>query len=135
MKALIDANLVLDVLQKRTPFFEDSLKIWKLCETEKIEGFISTLTFANLVYVMRKELSPETIDDVFKRLSLIFHFVSMTVDDVANAIEMKWNDFEDAVQSATAKRICADFIISRNSKDFQKSDVAVVSPAEFLAIF
>ena len=66
MRLLIDGNILLDVLQKREPHFEASAMIWKLCETEQAEGFVSALTFANIVYVMRKELTPETIEEVLK---------------------------------------------------------------------
>ena len=74
MKLLIDANILLDVLQNRAIFVEDSSLVWKLCETGQTEGIVSALTFANLVYVMRKELGPEKIEEVCKLLSLIFHF-------------------------------------------------------------
>ena len=47
MKLLIDANILLDVLQKREPYYHDSALIWKLCETEQVKGHVSTLTFAN----------------------------------------------------------------------------------------
>ena len=57
MRLLIDGNILLDVLQKRTPHYEDSAKVWKMCETDLAEGYVSALTFANLVYVMRRKLS------------------------------------------------------------------------------
>ena len=41
MKILIDTNVILDVLCDRTDFVESSSKIWKLCEVEKIDGYIS----------------------------------------------------------------------------------------------
>ena len=47
--------------------------------------------------------------------------------------EMLWDDFEDDVQAATAKRIHADYIITRNVKDFKKSEVISFNHAEFLA--
>ena len=68
MKLLIDGNILLDVLQKREPHYEDSARIWKMCETDMAEGCVSALTFANLVYVMRKELDPEKIGEVLKKL-------------------------------------------------------------------
>ena len=40
MKILIDTNVILDVLCDRTDFVESSSKIWKLCEVEKIDGYI-----------------------------------------------------------------------------------------------
>ena len=133
MRLLIDANILLDVLQNREPFVEASSVIWKLCETEQAEGFVSALTFANLVYVMRKELSPEKIADVLHRLSLIFSFTELGTSDLIHAADLHWDDYEDAVQSVTAERIHADYIITRNVRDFVKSDVMAFTPSELLA--
>ena len=55
MVLLIDANIILDVLLNRSEFVKDSSMIWKLCETEQAKGYVSALTFANLVYIMRKQ--------------------------------------------------------------------------------
>ena len=135
MRLLIDGNILLDVLQKREPHFEASSTVWKLCETEQAEGYVSALTFANLVYVMRKQLEPEMIEDVLKKLSLIFRFTDLTTSALTAAAGMRWNDFEDAIQSAAAERINADFIITRNVRDFRGSRVTAFTPAEFIARF
>lgn len=135
MRLLIDGNIVLDVLQNRETFVENSSKIWKLCETEQIEGFISALTFANLVYVMRKTLDPEKIEDVLEKLSLIFRFADFSVQDLTHAAHLKWDDFEDAIQAVTAQRLHADSIITRNVRDFRGSKVIALTPAEFLERF
>ncbi len=133
MRLLIDANILLDVLQKREPHYHDSALIWKLCETGSAEGYVSSLTFANLVYVMRKELAPDEVETVLRQLKLIFQLTDLSVSDIIRAAEMKWNDFEDAVHSAIAERIHADCIITRNVKDFKKSKVYALTPAEYLA--
>ena len=133
MRLLIDGNIILDVLQNREPHVVDSAKIWKLCETDQVEGYVSGLTFSNLVYIMRKELSPEKINEVFKSLGLIFRFTDLTVSDLAKAAEQQWDDFEDALQVATAERIHADNIITRNVKDFKQSKIVAFTPTEFLA--
>ncbi len=132
MKALIDGNILLDVLQNRSPHVEASAQIWKLCETDQIEGFVSALTFADLVYIMRKELTPDSIHEVLKKLAIIFRFTDLNVSDMTEAAAMQWKDYEDAIQSATAKRIHADWIITRNTRDFLKSAVPALTPAEFL---
>jgi len=49
------------------------------------------------------------------------------------SVNMKWPDFEDAVQSATAEAIHADYIVTRNIKDFVKSKVVAFTPGELLA--
>lgn len=133
MVLLIDANIILDVLLNRPDFVKDSAMIWKLCETEQMKGYVSTLTFANLVYIMRKQLDPEKIEDVFHKLNLIFEFADFSVSDMTHAAELNWKDFEDAVQSVTAERIHADYIITRNVRDFSKSRVMAFTPSELLA--
>ena len=133
MVLLIDANIILDVLLNRPDFVKDSAMIWKLCETEQMKGYVSTLTFANLVYIMRKQLDPEKIEDVFHKLNLIFEFADFSVSDLTHAADLNWKDFEDAVQSVTAERIHADYIITRNVRDFSKSRVMAFTPPELLA--
>ena len=133
MVLLIDANIILDVLLNRPDYVKDSAMIWKLCETEQMKGYVSTLTFANLVYIMRKQLDPEKIEDVFHKLNLIFEFADFSVSDLTHAADLNWKDFEDAVQSVTAERIHADYIITRNVRDFSKSRVMAFTPSELLA--
>ncbi len=135
MNLLIDGNIILDVLQNREPHVEASSKVWKLCETNLVEGYVSALTFADMVYVMRKELTPEKIHEVLKKLALIFHFTELSVSDIEKAAGMMWNDYEDAVQAATAERIRAAAIITRNIKDYQQSKIPAFTPAEFLERF
>ena len=135
MKLLIDANVIIDVLQDRRPHVADSAIVWKLCETLKAEGHISVLTFADLVYIMRKELYPSQIDDVLNKLSLIFRLTDLTANDLFKAAQLHWSDFEDALQSVTAERIHADYIITRNIRDFADSSVPAITPAEFCGLF
>lgn len=133
MKLLIDANILLDVLQNREPHVQTSSVIWKLCETEKAKGYVSVLTFANLVYIMRKEFTPKRIEETLDALSLIFEFADLSASDLSHAAELGWDDFEDALQSVTAERIRADYIITRNIKDFAGSKVIAFTPSELIA--
>ena len=132
MKVLIDGNILLDVLERREPFYKDSSLVWKLCETGQTDGCISALTFADLVYIMRKELDPVRIKDVLTRLSMIFSVEGLLPWDLIKAAELEWKDYEDAIQSVTASRISADGIITRNVKDYKDSIVQAMTPEEFL---
>ena len=132
MRVLIDANILLDVLQARRPHLKNSSLIWKLCETDQTTGYVSSLSFANIVYVMCKELDAETIEDVFAKLQLIFRFTELSVSDLSKAIALRLDDFEDALQIATASRLKADYIITRNVKNFIESETPVVTPDEYL---
>lgn len=132
MKVLIDTNVILDVLCKREGFFEDADKIFKLCEVKKIEGYISALSISNLVYIMRKELDAEKIKEVLQQLSLIFKITDLKADDLKKAADMNFKDYEDALQSVCAVRFKANYIITRNIKDFTYSKVMAIKPSELL---
>lgn len=132
MKLLIDANILLDVLQRREPFVSESSLVWKACEAGQDEGILSALTLANLVYVMRRELNPERTEAVLKALGIIFSVTELGAADLRRAAELRWPDFEDAVQSVTAQRLGADYIITRNIRDFAESRVPAMTPSEWL---
>lgn len=133
MVLLIDTNIVLDVLMNRPEFVKDSSVVWKLCETGRVKGYLSTLSYANMMYIMRKQMTPEQVEEIFHRISLIFEFADFSPNVLERAVDMKWKDFEDAVQSATAESVHADYIITRNIRDFAQSKVTAFMPAEFLA--
>ncbi len=134
MVLLIDTDILLDVLLNRSEFVKDSSMVWKLLrETEQAKGYLSTLTYANMMYAMRKQLTPDQIEEVFRKLNLIFKFADFSPAVLERAVNMKWKDFEDAVQSATAESVHADYIITRNLKDFTRSKVMAFTPTELLA--
>ena len=132
MKVLIDTNIILDVLCKRPDFYEDSAKVFKLCEVKRISGVISALSIPNIMYILRKELDSEKTKEILDNLSLIFSIADLKADDLKKAAAMEFKDFEDALQSACAARIKANYIITRNIRDFTMSKVAAIKPTELL---
>lgn len=132
MKVLIDTNVVLDVLYKREGFYEDSLKIWKLCETRKIDGYISALSIPNIVYILRRELDPEKTLEVINNINLVFKIYDLKSEIIMRAAEKKTKDYEDALQMVTAQKLKASFIVTRNIKDFTGSKIIAVKPSELL---
>ena len=132
MRVLIDTNVILDVLCNRQGFADDAAKIFKFCEVNKIEGYISAISVPNIVYILRKELDAEKTKDILKQLSLIFKIADLKADDLKKAANLMFNDYEDALQSVCASRIKANYIITRNIKDFTNSKVAAIKPSELL---
>ena len=131
MVLLVDDNVLLDVLQNRQPHYEYSFNIWELCRKGQCEGYISVLTFADIVYIMRKEVAYNEIEVLLDKVSKVFVFAGLSFLDLEIAANMKWRDFEDAVQSSTAVRIRADYIITRKTKDYHGSPVPAVTPEEY----
>lgn len=132
MKVLIDTNIILDVLCKRHDFYEDSAKIFKLCEVKKISGVISALSIPNIMYILRKELDADKTREILDSLMLIFSVADLKADDLKKAAAMGFKDYEDAIQSACAVRIKANYIVTRNIKDFADSRVTAIKPSELL---
>ena len=102
MKLLIDANILLDVLQNREPFVGASSVIWKLCETEKTVGYAAVLSFAILVYVMREQLDSGNVSEVLLQLSLIFSLVEFVHVDLPHAAQLECLACIVAVMGVTA---------------------------------
>lgn len=132
MKVLIDTNVILDVLCNRPDFVETSSKIWKYCEVKQIEGYISALSVPNIVYILRKELTPEKTQELIKKIMLIFDIIELKSADFKNASEMLTSDYEDALQMCCANRIKADYIATRNIRDFKDSKIPALKPSELL---
>ena len=61
MKLFIDTNVVIDFIASRETFVDDSRAILNLCESGKVEGGISALTFCTVSYVLRKFVQPGTM--------------------------------------------------------------------------
>ena len=132
MKLLIDTNVILDVLCNRSEFVEDASKIFKLCEIKKIDGYISALSVPNIVYIMRKELDSAKIREILEKFSLIFKITDLKAEEIKKAANLDFKDFEDALQSICAKRIKANYIVTRNIKDYSNSPITAIKPSELL---
>ena len=132
MELMIDTNVIFDVLMERTPYFDASYQILQLCEWTLFHGHVSTVAIADLIYCCRKQLSPEATLNVCLGFSEILTIEDLKAEDLFDAALLKWKDFEDSVQYMIAKRIKADFIISRDLKGFHQSDIQVMTPQDFV---
>jgi len=130
MKILIDTNVILDVLCNRTDFVADSLKVFKYCEAGQVTGVISALSIPNIVYIMRKELDAGKIREILTTLTSIFTVADLRESDLMKAADLDFSDYEDALQSVCASRVKANFIVTRNIKDYKNSAIPAIKPAE-----
>jgi predicted nucleic acid-binding protein len=51
------------------------------------------------------------------------------------ALESKFSDFEDAVQNYCALKNQCDMIVTRNIEDYKMSELKVLLPQEFIALY
>ncbi len=133
MNVFLDTSVLLDVLARREPFYSDSAEVWTLAERGQVRGFISTLSIANLSYLLRREASPKAARKALSVLQDIFGLVPLDARIIDHAIDSAMDDFEDAIQVFIAIRAGADILITRNGDDFPDADMAIQTPAQFLA--
>jgi len=57
---------------------------------------------------------------------------SVTGNEIRRALDIDWNDFEDAVQYVTGESLAVDYIVTRNTSDFASATIPVVTPDELL---
>ena len=130
---LIDTNIFIDVLQDRIPFTDNSQAVIGLVTQKKIKGAVAAHSITNLWYILRKTHSDEERRNYLLSLFEIFDVVSIDKNRLVAALEnSNFKDFEDCLQDECACAINADYIITRNAKDFESSMVKVLTPEEFL---
>jgi predicted nucleic acid-binding protein len=132
MKILVDTNILLDVLARRTPFFEDSAKVWSLIHEGAIEGFLAAISVNNLYYIIRKLRDKRTAESFVDDLLRDFEIVNLTKDVLKQARTLPGKDFEDAIQYFSAIQEGCEILITRNKKDFPSAGLQLLTPAEFL---
>ncbi|MDR2588137.1 MAG: PIN domain-containing protein [Spirochaetales bacterium] len=136
MKALFDTNVIVDILGCRAPFFHNSNAVFLMAAAHKIEGIIAASSITDIYYLVRKNYqdSGKALTSILSTLDVLTP-VDTTADNIHTAAKMGFADFEDAVIAAIADREDADYIITRNGKDFLESLVPALSPTEFLEEF
>lgn len=133
MKFIIDTCVVVDVLQKREPFYTFSHDALALIAQREDIATLTAKALMDIHYLMRKYFhSEEAARAEIAKLIELFEIESTTESDCKAALRSEMSDFEDAAMSAAARRIGADFIVTRNVKDFACSPVPAIMPDELL---
>lgn len=136
MTILIDTNVILDILQKREPFFKDSYQALLQAIENDSKCLVSASAVTDIFYILRKSLgSIARAKEQLRQLSSLVTFADVKGLDLHIALMSDMPDFEDAVADAVAGRNGAEYILTRNIKDFNKSKVPAISPTEFLKLY
>ena len=131
MKLFIDTNVVLDLLQYREPWVHDTLVLFQLAKEKRVELIVSDLTFVNVVYIAGKNVDKKKLNETLVGLKKFLTIVPIGDACIEQALCGDYADFEDAVQSFAAKREKVDYILSRDEKGFNMSEIPVMNVTEF----
>lgn len=133
MRAIIDTNVVLDVLLERDPFAGPAIEVFCLAEQSGIDALICATTVTTIDYLLQKSLPKPKARNALHRLVSLFGIATVNRPVIERALASKIQDFEDAVLNESGRMAGADFIITRNTRDFAESPLKVCDPSEFLA--
>lgn len=131
-KIFADTDVCIDLLSNRKPFNAAAEKLFSLADIGKIEVYVSSLSFANIDYVLRSQYSGHDSRQIiakFKTLVSVLPVDSKTID---LAIASDFNDFEDAIQYYSAIENGITVLVTRNIRDYKNATIKVVTPETFL---
>lgn len=133
-KIFLDINVILDVLLKRDKLYKAPAIIFKTVENEKLQGFISALSFPTLFYILAKELDREKALNLLNKIRVVFNVARVDEKIIDKSLVSTFKDFEDAVQYYSCMSTKSDYLITRNVKDYKTSNIPVITPEEFVAL-
>jgi len=132
-KVFIDTNIVIDLLSKREPFYNESADIFSLADKKIIKLSISSLTIANTSYTLLRHTNSKNAKEILRKLRLIVKILPLDNKIIGIALnDDSFSDFEDGLQYFTAIENSQDIIITRNLRDFKASRLPVMSARQFL---
>ncbi len=127
----LDTNILVDLIADRKPFSKYAIEIFNKAEGNKINLYTSSHSIATTHYLLKKYLDEKRLREVLNNLLDFVTVVSVDIQIIKQALRSHHRDFEDSIQIACALTIeNIDCIVTRNTKDFQKSEVKVLPPDE-----
>ncbi len=132
-KVFLDTDIVLDFLLGREPFFDEAVDVMFLAEDRKIKCLASPLSFSNIFYIVSRLENPKFALKTLHRLRSIVSLSPVNEKIVDSALISEFKDFEDAIQYYSAEKYQVDCLLTRNKKDYFKSQIPVLSAREYLS--
>ena len=96
------------------------------------EAWLAWHSIATLSYLIDRQLAAVPARAFIRDLLEWADVAHTARADARLALDLPMPDLEDALQVAAAMACGAQFIVTRNQRDFKKSPVTAVSPDDFL---
>jgi len=133
MKIFVDNDVILDVLLERKNF-EYSRELLSIIEQKQIDAFTSPIIFTNSFYIISKLRNKAKAWSALKKIRLLFSVSKVNEKVIDIALASDFSDFEDAVQYYSALEQKVDYLITRNKKDYDVTQIPIATPQELIAI-
>ncbi|MDO9137416.1 MAG: PIN domain-containing protein [Lutibacter sp.] len=134
-RILIDTDVILDLFFDREPYSENAAKVLSLCEKKAVIGFVTPVIISNVYYLLSQKAKQEKVIQKLKILLSILEVLVIDKNAIIVALNSEFKDFEDALQNYSAELNGEiDIIITRNTKDYKKSQIGIMNPENFLKL-
>ena len=130
-KIFVDANIVMDLLEKREEFYQEAQELFTLSDKKNVKLYVSALTLANVHFLLFKHLKMEA-RKVLAKFKVLVEVLAVDDKIIDLSLTSDLKDFEDAIQYYTAIENEMDIIITRNKKDFKNVNLPILTAKEFL---
>ena len=98
-------------------------------------GVISSISITNIYYVLRKISTNDKTRSFIKTILKYISVITVDHGSILTALDSKFMDFEDGFQNYCALKNQCDLILTRNIKDYTFSELQVLEPNEFIALY
>jgi len=132
MKILLDANVLVSVLNEEYPVYGDSARIISLAGSTRFKLYTTPLSLAIAFYFAGKK-SRATAKQRVSTLALHLNIANMNSQIVESAArDKRIHDFEDGLQYYSAVESGCKVIVTEDRDDFYFSDIEVMNSHAFM---
>lgn len=127
----VDTNIIIDMLANRGEFAEAASNLMDAAGRGEICVYISSLSYSNIYYIIRRYLGHEKTIESLKELSKYVGILPVDGKIIRLSLDSEFGDFEDAIQYFSAlQNRKIEAIVTRNVKDFKLSTLPILQPSE-----
>lgn len=135
MNVLLDTDILLDLALDRAAFVEDSGRVIQSCQQTALSAIVAWHTISNLYYVLRSTRGDAHARNFITDVLRFAKVASGGKESVDHALTLTVSDFEDALQVAAGLSAGAEFVVTRNIRDYHGSPLPAITPHDFATRF
>lgn len=132
MRAFLDTNIVYDLLCQRPFDAEGIVQIKVMQAFGDVELWASSKSYTDLFYLIRKELGSAQAQELLESSLDWLQPCSVDGDDLRAALHARWADFEDCLVNEGARKVKADYLVTRDANGFSASALPHGSASDFM---
>ena len=131
MRVVLDTNVLIDFFLDRQPFAADAADLIQRAQRLEFQGVACATSFTTVDYLARKAVGAEEAKAQVAYLLSTLEVGPVNGAILRDAFESTIRDFEDAVVVESARASNADYIVTRDLRDFGASPIPVHTPESF----